>query len=596
MKKKFFIGISVILLLTLLTMTFPANAADYAGHDFSEEYFAVEIDLYPDPTNPDVIYDLGTDTAGTDTHEDTDLQFFMSYINDAGHDVAFSALEKMEHWIKLRDLLPSEAVYVIEEFIGGDKAAALDENIFHINATAPFQQLVQHFNTFWGDDAFVTNNFMALVAYSANESDMLLDDGDELYLGYTFTVQALIDEINEVLALNGQTYEIPNYDYEASFEVTPDGYKFGIKYTNMFVVWQEIGMEIKGPDFFGKPELPLPKTEGIVYGRDIVAASVLDHLTFEYIFTTEETDDLEETDHKPTNLGTVETRYHIGETNLLITQDDQNFITDHMDNWTSITSPPFVDTPVYELDIPEALQNIDLNSYGLLTPDVDPFPAQIPIPLPQMAFFVGDDAKMRMKLKNDFGLSVVTSTNWYADKVIEHEPFTTKRWDTRNPIWLKRDGKSFFKTFFEGKDYYYLQGLDFEPYNINPNEKRDVYVDMFIITPKWGITGVARDYFIIELGLAHGFTKFVASKIASGILYPGEGKIAVERFLYLTLVEFPEWLGGEIVHDPAYSAVAAVAAAPGESDTDNGGGVPGFEFLTVLLAIPALYALYRKRR
>ncbi|MFX0151559.1 MAG: Heimdall-CTERM domain-containing surface protein, partial [Candidatus Hodarchaeota archaeon] len=217
------------------------------------------------------------------------------------------------------------------------------------------------------------------------------------------------------------------------------------------------------------------------------------------------------------------------------------------------------------------------------------------VTLPPMAFFVGDDAKMRMKIKNDFGLTVLTATNWYDVKVVE-QTFTTHVQDTGSPIELKKDGNVFFWTSFKEKDYYYLRELNFPPYNIDPTTKRDVYVQMFIPTPAWGITDVAIEYFAIEIGLAFGFTKFVATKIAPEILYPGSGTIVVNRFLYLTLVEFPEWLGGEIYHDPAYSAVAAVAAVDdGDTDTQTG-DVPGFEFLTIFLAIPALYALYRKRR
>lgn len=43
MKKRFFVVISVILLLTLLIFTSPAQAVDptdFAGHNFREEYFA----------------------------------------------------------------------------------------------------------------------------------------------------------------------------------------------------------------------------------------------------------------------------------------------------------------------------------------------------------------------------------------------------------------------------------------------------------------------------------------------------------------------------------------------------------------------------
>ncbi|MHA1542903.1 MAG: hypothetical protein ACTSQH_07990, partial [Candidatus Hodarchaeales archaeon] len=141
MKKKFIMGSSVIFLLILLTFTSPVQAADYAGHNFSEDHFAVEIDLYPNAANPDVIYDLVSGVEGTDSVPDTDLQFFMSYMNDSGIEVAYSALEKMEHWIKFRDLLPEAVTTVIDNTPGVDvlipgATAALDANIVHVNATA----------------------------------------------------------------------------------------------------------------------------------------------------------------------------------------------------------------------------------------------------------------------------------------------------------------------------------------------------------------------------------------------------------------------------------------------------------------------------
>jgi len=83
----------------------------------------------------------------------------------------------------------------------------------------------------------------------------------------------------------------------------------------------------------------------------------------------------------------------------------------------------------------------------------------------------------------------------------------------------------------------------------------------------------------------------------------GDSTAYVETVLYFTFTEFPEWYGGEIIHDPAYSAVAAVTAGtetstsglpPGSTTTE--GTIPGFELITGLLAIAPLFALFRKRR
>ena len=116
-------------------------------------------------------------------------------------------------------------------------------------------------------------------------------------------------------------YRIPNFDYEASFAQTATGYDFGINYTNMFVLWQELDVSLRSPDVLTAAGLQLPDTKGIIYGQDIVAASVLDHLAFEYSFEVEEIE-LSTTPAITVNLGTVETRYHIGETNFLMTMND----------------------------------------------------------------------------------------------------------------------------------------------------------------------------------------------------------------------------------------------------------------------------------
>jgi hypothetical protein len=598
MKKKILIGISVVVLFTVLTLSSSVRAASFAGHDFSEDYFAVEVDLATtDPIgDPDVIRDLVTGVEEPDSDPENDLQFYMNFMNHSGIEVAYSALEKYENSIKLEELLPTAAVDIIDLFGTAAQKAALEEEIFHLNATAPFQQLVQHFKTPWDSDAFVANNFMTLVAYSygTGTDDLMMDSGDELYIGYTFSVQAIIDKINEILATYSSGYQIPYFDFDATFEKIDTGYKFGINYTNMFVLWQKIDVRPRVPDILKVAQLDLPAAGGIIYGQDVVAMSVLDHLAFEYIFEVEEID-LGTTPPITVNLGTITSHYHIGETNFMLTLDEEPFITSHSGNWTY---DPFVADTDYVFDIPEGLQGVDLNDLGLATPDVPPLPASVTVPLPEMAFYILDDAKMRMKIVNDFGISVVTATNWFDVDVVE-QTFTTHVQDPDKDIELEKDGNVFFWTSFQNKDYYYLRELNFPPYNIDPTVKRDVYVQLFDPTG-WGITGVAKEYFAAEHHLAIGFTIFIASQIAPEIVYPSSGVTVVDHFLYLTFVEFPEWYGGEIYHDPAYSAVAAVAASPGDTTTDGeddtGIGIPGFEIVSVLLAIPPLYALYRKKR
>ncbi|MHA1227683.1 MAG: hypothetical protein ACTSPV_13130 [Candidatus Hodarchaeales archaeon] len=583
MRKKVLIGISVIFLLTILSFTSPVSAAAFAGHDFTEEYFAVEVDLaVPDPSNPDVISDLLNESAPTgDSNEDFDLQFYMNYMNNSGIETAFSALEKVEYNLTFGDLLEDSVYDIIKEM--GSYDEALNANIFNVNATAPFQQLVQHYTTPWGEDVFVTNNFMSLVAYSSNPDDQIMDAEDELYLGYTFSVQALVDAVNQVLENQNHTYRIGYFDYEPYFEVTDNGFKFGIRYTNMFVLWQSIKVAPRGVDIFGNSQYIKQDTGGVVFGQDIVAASVIDHLDFEYEFTTQEM-----TGANNYVLGTVTTHYNIGETNFLVLNENEI----PTGNWSF---NPFTAAPSYTLDIPDVLEGTPIPLLGIT------IPSSVTINLPEMAFYVDDDAKSRMMMANSFGLTVATATTTFGVSV-DGETYTDNTDnDTSQTIDIAMGGHTYFFTEFTGKNTYKLLGLE-SLFGIDPTVDRPVHILPFDPTG-WVVTNVARAYFKVEFELAYGFTRFIAQQLTPQYFtMPSTAEVYVSTVLYFTFTEFPEWYGGEILHDPAYSAVAALSASGGSTTTappgtgTTGTGIPGFELLSSFLAIPPMYALYRKRR
>ncbi|PWI48680.1 hypothetical protein CEE45_05570 [Candidatus Heimdallarchaeota archaeon B3_Heim] len=451
--------------------------------------------------------------------------------------------------------MPLDVVTILEAL--GDSllpgsSAALESNIFHVNATAPFQQLVQHYNTPWGTEAFVTNNFMGLIAYSKSTGadSLRMDSGNNLYMGYTFAVQELADALNANLAPH-TSYRIPHFDYEASFEQTVTGYNFGINYTNMLVLWQDVDVELRGPDILSAAGLQLPDTKGNIYGQDIVAVSVLDHLAFEYSFEVEEIE-LPTTPAITINLGTVETKYHIGESSFFATiGDDAAFIAANAGIWEG---SPFIESPSYTLDVPAALQGIDMSTYG----SSGIFPDSVSITLPEMAFYIENDAKLRMSRADAFGLTVITATNWFDVETVSNPQYATHLDDPENPtIDVENNGNVFFWTSFKDKMTYKLRELDFAPFNIDPDVNRDVYVTLFDPSG-WTFTNVAKAYFTVELSLAWSSTVFVASKIAPNIVLPGAGQHTevVNQFLYLTFTEFPEWYGGEIYHDPTYTAIA----------------------------------------
>ena len=93
MKKTFFLGISAIFLLAVLSLTSPVSATEILSHSFAEEFFAVELDLVgsgaPSPNDetrrPDLIRDLlNSSNNEADSNANEDFQFFLAYMNDSG--------------------------------------------------------------------------------------------------------------------------------------------------------------------------------------------------------------------------------------------------------------------------------------------------------------------------------------------------------------------------------------------------------------------------------------------------------------------------------------------------------------------------------
>ncbi|MHA2031816.1 MAG: hypothetical protein ACW99Q_20750, partial [Candidatus Kariarchaeaceae archaeon] len=526
--------------------------------------------------------------ATGDSDENEDLQFYLAYMNNSGIEAAYSAFEKIEHDLTFGELL-SDNVYDVLKAVP-TYGAALDTTIFHINATAPFQQLVQHFTTPWKDDVFVTNNFMSLIAYSSSPTDQIMGQEDQLYMGYTFSVQGLIDALNTVLDDNGHTAD--QFDH---FEVTPyfervgDGeFRFGIRYTNMFVLWQKMDVAPRGVNIFGTTvpdQFISSDTGGIVFGHDIAAASLLDFIEFEYIFTTEATT----IGTNEVILGTVETHYNIGETNLLIIKDEAGGMPTA--NWNHT---PLADVSAsYLLDIPDILSGFDIPGAGTI-------PTAVNIIVPGLNIYLDDDAKSRIRMANGFGITVATATTTFGVSV-QNPSYTDNTGAASPTLDLAMGGNTYFFTDFEGKDTYKLKGLQ-DLWGIDPTVDRPVYIIPFDPTG-WTIYGAAKIYFAVEFALAYGFTKFIAEQLTPQLFeMAGDATVYVDTILYFTFTEFPEWYGGEIYHDPAYSAVAAVTAATDTSTTDlpgtttTGGTIPGFELVTGLLAIVPLFALFRKRR
>lgn len=566
------------------------SASDFLDKRMGESHFAVEIDLaVSEPSSPDLISDLIIPSEETnDSNEHEDIQLFLTYMNKSGIEVVYSALEKMEHNITFGELLATNIENTLKSTTGNEIKTALNTTMFHINVTTPFQQLVQHFTTPWAFDVFVTNNFMGLIAYSADPNDQNLDAGDELYIGYTFSVQELIDAVNDGLVKNNHSNDqIGHFEYEINFEQTLEGYKFGIEYTNMFVVWQDAKVPLQGVDIFNAgSQFIRGNTDGIVYGQGIAAASVFDKIGFEYEFTTQGI-----TGPFSYNLGTVTTQYNIGECIFLATKDNQTFIDNHSDNWTM---NPFIETPSYTIETPDTLKNYTIPLTNLTIPNF------VTINLSQLAFYFDDDAKVRISMEDGFGLTVATATTTFGVSVEDPEfAVSDKKFD------LMMDGNTYFFTDFVGKDTYNLLGLEDLYSNIDPTEDRPVHIIPFNHAG-YTINDVLKEYLTVEFGLAYEFTKFITQRISTPyFIFPaGTAQFYVETIIYFTFTEFSEWYGGEIVHDPAYSAVGAMAGNGGETSstetpppTSTFDSMPGFELLSVLCGIIFVtIVIIRKRR
>ena len=565
MKKRLFVIISILILVSLLIFTSPVQAlypTAFVGHNFGEEYFAIEVDLVgectsvfdSDPENPDLIHDLLDAGATTgDSNPLEDVQFYIAYMNMSGMETVFSALEKFEHILTFKDFV-SEQTYDDIWAVGAlvpSLRDALEAPMSTVNSTAPFQQLVQHYTTSEASgyrDVFVANNFMALIAYSTGTGSdpNLMDENDDLYLGYTFAIQNLTDVINDALVVNGHSDDqIGYYNYESSFEKTATGYKFGIKYTNLLIFWQAIDIAPKTIDVFtgtdDHSEYLNDDTGGVVFGHEIVAASVLDYLSFDYIFET-----MVFTGANEYIEGRVTTEYDIGETNLLITRDSAAYIVDNAADWNL---DPFTGTFSYTLTIPDALADIDFTPYGL--PDVA---NSVTVDLPELAFFVDDDAKVRMRKENGFGLTVAAATTSFGLDVVDPEYELVG-----DDINLNMGGETYFYTEYTGKKTYKLLGLE-GLWGIDPTI--DQLVEVIPFDPSgWGVADfeITKVYFATEFSLAYGFTKFMAKELGEFIAMSGSPIIYVTvDLLYFTFTEFPKWYGGEIIYDAhTYSVVAA---------------------------------------
>lgn len=549
-------------------------------------------------TNP---YGL-THTIGTTSFSETidipltplfpndNASVFFTYANASGVEVAYLALEDIEMELRLSDVFSDLAITAIEA------AGFSDFLVANISGTTPFQQLLQHWETisdptaanFPKVDKFVANNFQGLLAYSTTPTDKVMDATDNIYMGYTMALTQLTDVLNKVLTEKNFT-EVPQYSVEPIYtEVSANEIHFGMRYNNMMTFWQQVDEEPINPLLDNMPagllDADLDKLENMVAGFH--AATLFDYLEFEYILTwEEETIGIPGIAELTTVKTNIDSHYNIGEVKWMVTQDT---VLD------AVYNDSFVETFTYDIDLPGD------GSIGV-------GPLTIPDKVSgdfSFAFYPNEEAQMRINEADGFGFGVLTQTNSVG--LVFREDF----WDpTGASISTTSEHITDFKTSFENKDTYKLKGVEHLGFDATLDRNVTIVADSYS-NLGYAITPLSIAYVDLSQGLYKDFTNWLVTN-EDGLGFNGLYLYPVSFSNYMTVTEFGDWVGGEIIHDPSYSAVAAVAATatPDETSTDDTslpdgtepktteglGTIPGFELIPVLLAIPPIYALKKKK-
>ncbi len=570
------------------------------GYTLTDDKFAVKVDMNQKLSDifngnfqgtkiqmTDDMLNASNPNQVADGYED-DQEFYMAYVNNRGIQTAYNALLKFEHNVTGDEVLKALPglweSYVPDNFESSVINAAESFQVGHVNATAPFQTLIEHWNTLpnaAGDrtEMFVTNHYVALMAYSTTGSDQFLDSGDDMYLGYTFAFNYLQEAINDFIETETGTADfIAPYNAVPFFTNPSTGvYEFGVEYQNLFVVWQAIDME----DFN-------TRAGHIIFGGDIAAMTLLDSLKFTYRLTYTE---LGPSAIDPTITevwADIQTTYDFGETNLLITDESA---------WPGGFTPSDSDSfllndPEYTFTLPSGLAD----AIQLYDPS---FPDTFTVQLPDFAFYLNDDAKRRIAWDaGGYGMIMTTMTNVFAldlktrqEQVFTHQTNETDTDDYVNAtIDVLATGNKAFHTSFSNKLTYTLTGTGIH------DGSYMVAVEYWPADATFA-QGLGWFYFKLELGLAGAFLYILAKEMGLDTVAQQGRILSVDHSAYFTLTAFWRWSGGAINHDPTYTAMSGEKEEGEETDTASSEGAftPGFEFLVAVLAVVPI-ALYKKRK
>lgn len=513
MKKKIGLITSLfVLLLVLTSASSPALAQTTIkdlGHSWDDNFFAIVADVNQPMDSIYLVKNLTRQsiapTATSDVKPLINNNFFLSYINESGIEVGYLALERREK--------TANGPY---------------------NQTAPFQALFTHFTNPAGADVFVVVNFDGLIAYSGGgAAARRLDPTDEIYLGVTAAGQGLHGFLSLLLGfaalrdgLPPEDFKVPAWNVEPFFEVTGDGYSFGMTYYNLLVAWLDLSGTKEDEDVAKLAENLGPKVR---------AVSLFDNVTYRYNvgFNTNEDTGI--------TTASISANYDFGNTKMI---------------GIGFENDPEAEDE--EERIGELLKNVgaekELSGHVVnLTP----------LQKGSVMVYSDDLAKLRIHGPRDdtpgFGLAVINS----ATIITIGEVTIEKDGKILNPAAAEDVGsvtmvvneEKTFETDYKTKGTYDLLWAN--------GSRRDNLPVFNTIIPT-GRRGFHTPYFILQRLILVPWLLVIAKELSKQ--QPSEKQITAEHYFIAT--QFPAWSGGHIIHDPNFTAYSNPEAVPPETTSE----------------------------
>ncbi|TXT64716.1 MAG: hypothetical protein BAJALOKI3v1_170001 [Promethearchaeota archaeon] len=482
---------------------------NFIGHDFSEESWSILYDFAGNYLEEDYSPPTGTNlTVGaSDDITNIDSKFFFTYSNIRNVRSLYMAFQNFT-WD-----------------VGNTSAYGC----------APYQLLIQHFRPPNNQriNIFSINRFLGLLAYRENSStqvEKVPDENDELYMGWAFYSEwhkYIVNQIfgavgapayfNDSLSVQGTATPIPIE------ETSPDTFKFGMSYQNIFLLWQKISVEEGLDDTVTDVDLL----------QKCAAFALISEINFTYTIS------IGPSEISGYSKLTTTTEYDIGElTDLWILGDNSSV--------ANFFGGSHIDLSTYS--------NINLSYYNTTGDGVkNRLGGNETIPGFSLAV-INNANLMIVNLGRPFqGYTYTGSTN-FTDQTGNSLGISTRNISEAN---YNFEGDPAYKIDFASKPDYILNGGDTYP------APTRVLANELIRT---NVSLLQRLYVRTLMGTL--VAKLTGSPLA-GLLTLFNSRIDTAQFYYVTC--FPEWSGGSIEQDPTFSVYIL------------DGRIPGFDLLVISL-------------